>query len=122
MSTKLVAAALAALTPFAAIADCSPDWISATVSDIMLLNQGAIELALTIKNTGDDAIGGAIVIYTVTAEGRPSPLAEAPSQMAHTLPGALLPGEATTLRDVIALSDHAMNIITGLEDPATVTI
>lgn len=122
MSLRIALALGIASAPLAASATCSPDWISASTAEIKPVFGSAIELQLTIENTGSYAIGGAIVNYTVTAPGRPSDLASGPSQFAHTLQGGLLGGEFTTLRDVISLSEHAANIVAGLADPEVITV
>jgi hypothetical protein len=95
-----------------AFAGCVPEGLKARVSELVVHADAYFaEFQLGLDNQTANDLGGAIIEYTLTAKGRPSPLAEDVSQFAHTLEGGLLAGESTSMRDVISISEHAAGII-----------
>lgn len=98
-------------------ASCTPDGLAAEISDLTVHPDGQFaEFRLIINNQTAHDLGGAIIELTLTAKGRPSPLAESVSQLAHTLEGGLLAGETTSMREVISISEHAAGIIAAQVD------
>lgn len=95
-----------------AVADCVPDGLSAETAGLIVhADRFFAEFTLTLANKSTADLGGVIVEYRLTADNRPSSLAEGASQFAHTLDGGLLSGEETSMRDVLSLSEHAAGII-----------